>query len=1136
MASIREYYENLGNTISETKDLLADKLIQFHIIDEEDRGLSFYDMLQLVNPEDFNYIGTLKTVTIPTEDPSIPHFSDSNEILNFLYTNNTSKILTYEMTLEELNYIIAKKSLYYKNYLKARLEQMGVNLRLINDATTIKALIQLLNYISRRKYTNIEFVPDETLYYNIDRLLNVQVYDDTGSKVTEGRIEVYIDGVFLIQYYATDEYYYKPQELGQHTIRLKYIGTRKFVSSVTSTYTFNVIDGFLKIDAQIKNTNKKSPYYNKIIYDENNEPIYQGCKDDTWDIDIKITDGKDENILENIPFSIRLMTYNITDDVYITGIKQLKNILLPRDNNYYSTNNNVPEYICLYIETYLNNENYIEASKIIKVRILYPPIYIDNNFLTQYKGDNHYLRTPVYLQNIYDGTPIEDTNYKSITITRENDTFTDYYNTCMYYLEPFDELEYGITPFTITICKDTPSYMYQKINWENITQLSFSYRSAGYGVLDIYIGEEKIGTVNPSENWTTFTYNDVQSLFTGQIYIQELRFENKFSDKYIFIDDITVDKENAIVNNDFEMGLHAWTRSGDIQRSSQGQNGYCAIIKNNKECYTAKLEFNILSNFIIPEKNIFYLPHVPQIYYKPRGEIDTSATVDLTLNNNLTQITSTNTGLLTEVSNLSNVGEYDIELLTSSNLLEEEIDLHYFIEEPFSIEEIGSESDIIYQITIYPTYNSCTITVVNENHGTIQTSQTVTTTDTETVYDIIIPKTNNTMGENTLTINLDGYIKNQTFYIVSDLLLLTDMQLLNNGNIRYTSTERNDIDNTKIVNSLNFDQGIITLDKHLIEHYYDIIDDSVIGNMRINNQKNIVYEQYSGDNVNKVLTLTTDKENLSAAHEETATIIATYTEDDIGKSGQTITFSQGNNTLATRTTDNNGITTYTYTAVGDNEITITATTNGATDTVTFNDYLLYDDGSTDKSDIYSIHFQSTTVNNVSLIHDDTNQRYEFIVPSAKDKFSIIRFGNGFIENDIYCEMDIYMVNSSTPYNLLMNLRDIYTYADGYHENGIQVGRWTSQRVLRAFKNASKLGDYAPNGALSTSIWYRLSAYMDNTNSNLAGKILNLNDNSNLEKTWTNNLTPSDKWYLTLGMYGTSSPNRVYIKNVIVKKI
>ena len=86
------------------------------------------------------------------------------------------------------------------------------------------------------------------------------------------------------------------------------------------------------------------------------------------------------------------------------------------------------------------------------------------------------------------------------------------------------------------------------------------------------------------------------------------------------------------------------------------------------------------------------------------------------------------------------------------------------------------------------------------------------------------------------------------------------------------------------------------------------------------------------------LTLTSDKDVLSAYDSETATLTATVLDQNgNAMSGESVVFKKGSTTLDTKTTNSSGVATYTYTGTGVGDVTITVECNSLQETYSIED-------------------------------------------------------------------------------------------------------------------------------------------------------------------------------------------------------
>lgn len=969
----KEQYIEMVNKVQESRDLLATKLKNFHIINNEQaENEPFYDLLQHVNPTTFHPYKTISMPAVPQEDPSLPHIQSASELKQYLYTNNKSKILTKEKSLIDLNYIILKKTLFYKEYLQYRLYQMDVDSFLVREAKTIKNLIKLLDIVNRKKYTRIELdLPDE-LYYQVENEIDVTIYDDSDNKISFGEIEIYVNDIFIQRQKVTQPCIIIPPTLGTNTIKIKYVESDRYFSSETDTYSLNVVRGMLVPTLNLQNITTTSIYYDDPN-EENGEP-FEGYSEDSWDLYTKITNLRNASININVPFIIYLEDKNhilfnsVTD---LDGTKNFNNIKIPYhnadfidmendiesieildtpieydnetildnlsfiknisiengvisydtvdftpknyvdelngcisnihiDNNYnlaydvFQTNQHIQiqslsnpkqqighlitnivyyqnilyteiakqqdikinyimpkEYLNLIIESQLQDTPYENDYNIYQIGLYYPALLIDDNLLTWYKDSPTVPeKIPIIMADMYTGRIIRDYGPKIIIITdNQNTAIKDHFNTSKYNLIPSSNLPYGKTKFTISICTNTPSYVYQSINWKNITTLSFYYKSEEYGLLDVYIGNEKIASLTMQTQWTQFTYNDVQNLFNNNTtnYQRELKFVNVISFTHIDIDTIYVNKTNAIVNNNFENGLQAWKYEGNVNYANNGQSGYYLQLTNERHCNVVNKEFNILSNFELPKQTIYYLNYTPDIYYKPLGQIKKDKEVIIHSSQFEGTFKTDGTGLLTAIKSKKDVGTYELQIIGNSDGVYESIYYSYEIRKPFIINDLtNSIKEAKYEVVVYDLEHTCDIKVIHNNNN-ITVPIITTTTSNSKVYTVTIPRNLTTVGENILKVSMNSYTEQRTFTLtIPNMSCITNVNLDNNGDLIVDNINRLDIDNTTVITDITLSDGdLITTTKTII-YPYDSVQ-GVITNISIDNNGDIEYTKYAED-------------------------------------------------------------------------------------------------------------------------------------------------------------------------------------------------------------------------------------------------------------------------------------------------
>ena len=131
-----------------------------------------------------------------------------------------------------------------------------------------------------------------------------------------------------------------------------------------------------------------------------------------------------------------------------------------------------------------------------------------------------------------------------------------------------------------------------------------------------------------------------------------------------------------------------------------------------------------------------------------------------------------------------------------------------------------------------------------------------------------------------------------------------------------------------------------------------------------------------------LLTLTSNKNTLSAYDSETATLTATYTENSVGVSGKTITFKKGSTILDTKTTNSNGVATYDYNADGSGDVTITVECESLSETQTIEDLLYFNDGTKISGITIPSGVTVTTEDGMLKIHGTTSGEKKIYYPKS----------------------------------------------------------------------------------------------------------------------------------------------------------
>lgn len=318
-----------------------------------------------------------------------------------------------------------------------------------------------------------------------------------------------------------------------------------------------------------------------------------------------------------------------------------------------------------------------------------------------------------------------------------------------------------------------------------------------------------------------------------------------------------------------------------------------------------KTNITVHSNFILPNKNKFFLLNTPDIYYAPlysakygtnnwspvRNKqvialldfIDNESNVARLINNEILYTNSD--AILHAIKEHNAIGEYQLTLNTNSDDLNETISYEYEIAKPFDIilneETSDKKIQMEYNIHVFDTENysygdyiDC-ISFSND----IMSFCTVTETLVDEYYDIniIIPARAETYGTTTLTMEYNTYSESVTFKLMEKIFkLLTNTVPMGVNNIQLQCYD-NSISEVNItsdffsINQITKENNIFTINAEFMQ----------IGE--------IPFSIYTEDGI-EMFTITVTKGNITGsilieknAYEEAYTFVNTDTNEVISR-------------------------------------------------------------------------------------------------------------------------------------------------------------------------------------------------------------------------------------------------------------
>lgn len=271
------------------------------------------------------------------------------------------------------------------------------------------------------------------------------------------------------------------------------------------------------------------------------------------------------------------------------------------------------------------------------------------------------------------------------------------------------------------------------------------------------------------------------------------------------------------------------------------------------------------------------------------------------------------------------------------------------------------------------------------------------------------------------------------------------------------------------------------------------------------------------------LSLTSNKDILSYSDNDSATLTATYTKNDVGVSGKTVYFSDGKSTTSA-TTDANGQATYLYSSQGIGDVTITADCMNLTKTFTVQDWIVYDDATSDKSQNFSL---ISNPSYASISYDSGGKYYLYNRTYSSNATTGLRLFS-MPYQDCEVSIDFRTASKSGDYNAFLWIGGDETQNWNNH---CEIGTWSTSKVVGGIVNGDSSSRITQSGALSTNTWYTFYAKFED--GVCTAQIRNASNQSVIyEKTF--NCFSMSTIYVDVNLIYSTSVNN--IKNIIVKPL
>lgn len=772
-----DQYKKIVRKINDIRNLLRTKLIYLGV--DIEGHPSFNTLLSKVTPTDINSVVNKNLSDIPID--TTEHFETKEDIHNYFYTNEE-----VDFVLSQANLLLLRKFLFYREYLKKQLFNMGISQAEIKRADTIKNLILLLDRVERIRKVHLVSESD-TLYVNKNTTIEIDITDDMGELVQNGIIKIYLGsqaiGTPYKIYQLDDNFLINVDAPGEYTFTIEYVNTnldgsvvyKQYEPTAPITITLNAIYESLDGNIIAKNMNTQSKYY------WGNDTEVAGFENDYWDFDIEIADAEGVSIGQRIPFDIcmgdtdHIITSGITDS---SGHSIISNVTIP----YYSSDfiSFREEAITKFASTNIHND-YSDEDILYSLSFIKNPV-LENNNITYQRV--HYT----------DRNTLNELNgcITDISIVNNELQYTTFNTSQTTKLKNIDNLADTLKVLVTEIFYDKKT---NTIDYETINTLKYEYEKEEsekntYLILKTKLNQEKFPDAEIttpiniyhapiSVNEEDLTWYKTDPEIPNNILVT---FYDKYTGEPIsHIDEviyINVGEEYFLIEKP------TYNYPIDINSLPYGDNIFVITLTSEPEgsiSFALEINIKILSNFIFPSKTLYYLNDNPVIYYRPKGIAREGEKVyfEVKESNWNGQTTTDSNGILKNLKwNVERT--YNLYLTAKSQNLTEERNFIYELKAPFTIEQTSYKKTqkIVYKLSVYDKEHfnwdntidlNDYVIVKNSNNQKVTYTYTSSTTPTQATFLITIPSNANTYGTNTIETTINGYSKKISFLLYEHL-------------------------------------------------------------------------------------------------------------------------------------------------------------------------------------------------------------------------------------------------------------------------------------------------------------------------------------------------------------------------------
>lgn len=789
--------QSINQKLNQLRNLLVTKLHNCYV--EKETTDSFTELIEAV--------GDIRAVEVSNRNNirpiNMPEIDDTN-------------LSTFHITLYA-------RIRYYMKLLGYFLVLKGVPRYEVNAQTDLKGLIELIDMIDviKPSFLTLGHI-DEIQYFGTNIEVPYILKDIDGLDIQEGDITIkdsagtVYDSIEIgesivitpldISPKINDEYQYE-------TFTVIYNGTDKYIKSTPQTFRVKILPAQLRLILTITNMSTDSRYYNSTT---------TGYENDEWTISIKTLNHQNQPLAE-IPFNLSIDNELILEDE-------------ETDNNgYYALNHQIIDeagnHTIRCTTIYADTDRISNASIDYTVQIKYNILKQTIKNYTDYTGKNSYR----YEVELIDEETGQRTNQYDGQIIK-----------IFLYEEYSDDTHNGEQIGTTTITNGKAIYTFNSLSvGDKILTWLFEYNNFS------------VRTTTNLHILSNFIFSEKQSYFLNTtptiIYAPEgVKSANNTVTgtlEYTTYNEVIVGYNTEQILIGYETETTEPVFEGYEQTYNEQTGQWENILDEHGDpipIYSIPEEIEVLDENGNPIP-IYETQSTPITELR---EISDTENITLTTNAN---------GELDTISNYKNIGFYNL-ILHSSNELNETCIWTYELKKPFDIETINyNKKELIqYKITLYDSeditnynINSNMSSYITDNSGTaslpeynINLSKVTTYTDendntqsyTYPTYILTINKTNNLIGNNTITFACNEYQESFTFKFINQVFtLLTNSVTLGHDTMEIRCNDDNvtsiDIDSPHIeVNNITYENNIFIIDATFTNGgniSFNAIDDSL---------------------------------------------------------------------------------------------------------------------------------------------------------------------------------------------------------------------------------------------------------------------------------------------------------------------